>query len=283
MVAVSADDYAWFTEQYAELAGGCYLTLVRGGTPAPLIEQLAATNPVRAVGVRRLASFPGPAVAATALDGWTLLFTPAPVNARRLSRGTVLVSHAAGTFLWARDGEIVLEFDPADATRRAGTDPDALIGMLETLGFTTTPDEDEGGWEDDVLHRERSLALAEHLTGFRLTAEALEATTFTCATLPAAGEAARSGAGVSGETVRSGAEAGGETIRGAEAGRETVRSGAEAGRTAARPAAKAERWDEEYDAPDDDWSDADSDDDGDTDHDEREWPRLIAKVRRVFG
>ncbi|BBH66352.1 hypothetical protein ACTI_30370 [Actinoplanes sp. OR16] len=262
MVAVSADDYAWFTEQYADLADAYCLTLVRGRTPAELLEQVGAVSPVRSVGVQRVTSF---AVAAASLGDWTLLITAAPVNGRHLSRGTVLVSHSGDAFVWARDGELLLEFDPADATRRTGTDPDALVDVLDRLGFALSSD-GEGGWGSGALQRERSLALAEQLTGASLTLTALESTTFTCGTLPlvSEGQPAAGAAGV---------------VAAAAPARSTV----PAARSGARPAAKAERWDEEYDAPDDDWSDAATDEDGETENDEREWPRLIAKVRRAFS
>jgi hypothetical protein len=257
MVAVSADDYAWFTEQCADLADAFGVVLVRGRTPAEVVAASGDPKPARAVGLHRLTSLPGPVVAATELDGWTLLLTPRSVPAdRRLSRGTVLVAHAGDRFLWARDGEVLLEFDPADASRRSGSDPDGLLEILDRLGFDTAGGDgagpgDDGGWGDEVRHRERSLALAEQLTGVRITLEALEAATFTCGTLPDQ----------------------------PDAGRFSV---AEPPRVSARPAAKPERWDEEYDAPteDDELSD---EDEAEGDGDDREWPRLMARVRRVFS
>ncbi|MEU8237594.1 DUF6461 domain-containing protein [Actinoplanes missouriensis] len=266
MYAANADDYAWFTEQFAELADGHCLTLIRGRTPAEVIERVGGTNPTRAVGVRRLTgeSF----VAAAEIGEWTLLFQPddreGTASERELSRGTVLVSHSATRFLWARDGEVVLRFDPADPSRRSGTDPDGLVEVLDGLGFDTTTagDEPGPGGVDDARLRERGLALAEQLTGVRLTLEAFEALTFTRAAAPSPAEAADQPE----PATRAGWPATAESPQA----------------SSRRPAAKPERWDEEYDAPAEDWSDADSDDDEETDTDDREWPRLIARVRRAF-
>ncbi|MBB2947970.1 hypothetical protein FB565_007741 [Actinoplanes lutulentus] len=305
MVAVSADDYAWFTEQYAEIAGTCRLTLVRGRTPTEVLEQLGGSAQASPIGVRHLTEQLTPATArfaaAAAFDGWTLLVEPdrAPASesdarssgdsesdtrasrddepdaraSRQLSRETVLVAHSAESFLWARDGEILLQFDPADPTHRTGTDPNTLTPALNRLGFdtgeptTAGSTDSDAGWGDAARHRERSLALAEQLTGVRITLEALEAATFSCATLPTHDEPGHPApAGIpSAQSVAAQSVAG--------------QSAAEARRPSARP----ERWDEEYDAPaeDDDWSDPDTDEpDGDTD--DREWPRLLSKVRRAF-
>lgn len=268
MVAVSADDYAWFTEQCAELADAYSLTLVRGRTPGEVIEQLDGRDANRSVGLGRLpeqaAARGGRIVAAAALDGWTLVFEPRSATAGRsgrlLSRGTVLVSHSTDLFLWARDGEVLLEFDPADAGRRGGSDPDGLVEVLDRLGFDTASEDARDGWGDEARYRERSSALAEQLTGVPVTLAALEAATFTCATLPGHDEAGQA-VPVAAETRRS--------------------SGLPA--EPRRAAAKPEKWDEEYDAPiDDDWSDADSDDDGEEDGEEREWPRLLSRVRRAL-
>ncbi|WP_433828683.1 DUF6461 domain-containing protein [Actinoplanes sp. CA-015351] len=271
MVAVSADDYAWFTEQCPEIAGTCRLTLVRGRTPTEVIEQLGGSTPARSIGVRRLTeqleSHPARFVAAAAIDGWTLIVEPDTEPdmraGRQLSRETVLVAHSAESFLWARDGEILLQFDPADPAHRAGTDPNTLTPAMSRLGFDTgeapAADTDENssldgdaGWGDAARHRERSLALAEQLTGVRITLEALEAATFSCAALPNHNEP--------------GHPAAAEVPAAQSVTAQSV------------PSARPERWDEEYDAPaeDDDWSDPDTDEpDGDTD--DREWPRLVAK------
>ncbi|MEU4560262.1 DUF6461 domain-containing protein [Actinoplanes sp. NPDC023936] len=258
MVAVSADDYAWFTEQFAELAGDHCLALIRGRTPAEVIAQVGGTNPTRAVGARRLTG--SSVVAAAGVGDWTLLLQPdGRAAGRELSRGTVLVSHSATRFLWARDGEVVLQFDPADPSRRTGTDPDGLIEVLDSLGFDTTAagDEPGTGWGDDARQRERGLALAEQLTGVRMTLESFEALTFTRATAPFP------------------VDPGADPVPRPR----TTGSPQSASR---RPPVKPERWDEEYDAPAEEWSDADTDDEEEPDTEDREWPRLIARVRRAF-
>ncbi|WP_157410990.1 DUF6461 domain-containing protein [Actinoplanes rectilineatus] len=259
---MSADDYAWFTEQCADLADAYCLTLVRGRTPAEAVETLGGRDPVPVTGLRALSGDPASAagfVAATAMGDWTLIVEPDGVRggdeARTLSRGTVLVSHyrSDGTdprFVWARDGEIVLEFDPSSPEDRRGTDPDGLAEVLDRLGFQVGG-EDAPDRNYDDRYRERALALAEQLTGVRITLEDLEAATFQRAAL---GEAS-------------------------PAQPEAV---SPAARPSPRPPARGEKWDEEYEVDDED--DDELREDGDEDGDgEREWPRLVAASARRIG
>ncbi|WP_229073113.1 DUF6461 domain-containing protein [Actinoplanes sp. DH11] len=320
-------DYAWFTEQCAELAEACCLTLVRDRTPADVITHLGGTDPARAVGLRRLTEQTGTEfVAATTINNWTLIVGP-EIEARRLSRGTTLVSHSGERFVWARDGEILLEFDPADPAHRSGSDPDGILTVLERLGFDIPADNTETAdpnWTSDARQRERAMALAEQLTGVRLTLQLLESASFKHTPLPPPANSAPTlnapaqpglAQGALAQLGRAqGAPAQSRSAHDASAAPvparasslvaapsvpvlsvpapslptaavqspSTGRPAAEAHRAGTRSQGWPERWDEEYDAPDDEWSDSDSDEDGDTDTDDREWPRLIAKVRKAF-
>ncbi|MEV6299660.1 DUF6461 domain-containing protein [Actinoplanes sp. NPDC051861] len=174
-MVVSADDYAWFTEQCPELADGYRLTLVHGrATSGGAARGGAASGPI--------ASGLGGAAAVSELGEWTLIVEPDGVRGdggravRELSRGTVVVAHSASLFEWVRDGEVVLEFDPADAGNRRGSDPDGLVEVLERLGFDLSTDDADTVTAGDARHRERALALAEQLTGVRLNLESLPET-----------------------------------------------------------------------------------------------------------
>jgi hypothetical protein len=174
MVAASADDYAWFTEQCAELADAYFITLVRGRTPDEVKER------------------PG----ATTVGDWTLIVEPgAPrepgdPTLRELSRGTVLVAHGDSEttdpcFVWIRDGEVLLDFDPSSPAARRGSHPDGLVETLEQLGFDLAAEGPDEEWSGDARYRERALALGEQLTGVRLTLDDLRPQPAEPAAIPA--------------------------------------------------------------------------------------------------
>ncbi|MFC7532544.1 DUF6461 domain-containing protein [Actinoplanes sp. GCM10030250] len=294
MVA-SAENYAWFTEQCAELADAYRLTLVRGRTPAEVIELLGGTEPIPVTGLQRLPGLTGEARAerpeasggvvrggfagAAEFGDWTLIVEPAGAPdsgdqvvrdqvvrdqaVRELSRGTELVSHSDdehsdARFVWARDGEVLLDFDPSGGNTRRGSDPDRLVGILERLGFDPSGEDSEAtdaAWSHDSRYRERALALAEELSGVHLTLEALETATFFCAALP--GPAAL-------ELVGSG-----------PAPIPAPRAAPE------RRGSRAESWDDEYEI--DDVDDNGEDGDAEGDEEERDWPRLMAASARRIG
>jgi hypothetical protein len=103
-----------------------------------------------------------------------------------LSAGTMLVSHyqnfnAGGNFYWVEDGEIRLQFDPLDPAWRAGSSPDALVSVMRQVGF----DLDEDGETEHPA--EGSFALAEYLTGVRVTAGLLDESAYRCGIAPIPG------------------------------------------------------------------------------------------------
>jgi hypothetical protein len=132
------------------------------------------------------------------VDGWTLVVEPAGALcldedvAGPLSAGTTLVTHSYSehsdpVFRWMRDGDTLVRCDPSAAGWREGSDPDRLLGVMERLGFdlgTEELDPADPRWTYDPLSRERAFALAEEVTGVRLTQESLAATTFLCAAVP---------------------------------------------------------------------------------------------------
>jgi hypothetical protein len=97
-----------------------------------------------------------------------------------LSAGTRLVSHCrgadgSGRFSWVEDGEVRATFEPHVPSEREGSTPDEPVAAMRTAGF------DRDGSEHCFA---AAFALAEHLTGVRVTPETLRASTFQCGLAP---------------------------------------------------------------------------------------------------
>ncbi|RJL23919.1 hypothetical protein D5H75_31265 [Bailinhaonella thermotolerans] len=211
----TAHDYTWFDEHFNALSQGYCLTLVQGMTAETLLARLRATTegfgPARLgtlletamSGPRSGGYWDGALVGALTVEGWALLVEhtsglgASSEVITALSAGGRVVSHSrnvelAGRFFWADDGDLRLEFDPLLAYQRWGSDPDALAGVMRQVGFDLTEpdDEDDEDLEDELdedldgdvcgvtLCQGATFALAEHLTGVRLTPELLERSTY---------------------------------------------------------------------------------------------------------
>ncbi|PZG45310.1 hypothetical protein C1I98_15670 [Spongiactinospora gelatinilytica] len=135
-----------------------------------------------------------------AIEGWGLIIEPGGGMGitqeimKRLSVGTRLVSHyrnvnAVGYFFWAEDAEIRLSFEPAILAYRYGSDPDALVEVMGHVGFDLRDGDqpNEIAPAEDFAERVGAVfALAEHLTGVKLTTRLLEESTYLCAVAPSA-------------------------------------------------------------------------------------------------
>ncbi|QFG24279.1 DUF6461 domain-containing protein [Actinomadura sp. WMMB 499] len=102
-----------------------------------------------------------------------------------LSHDTRLVSHfcnvnAVDRFLWYDDGTLRTSFEPLFPTQRATPDPDGLVGLMEEVGF----DLREGDEHDFSMLTEAAFALAERLTGVRVTPDVLDDATFATGLVP---------------------------------------------------------------------------------------------------
>ena len=210
-MAATAADYAWFEGRFPDLAEAYCLTLVGGLSPPQVLARLGArTNGPHVTGVDRLpvldlGTDDEQLIGVTAVEHvppspvldpageprtWALAVEPggrlgvtddAIVT---LSAGTRLVSHARGTdgrglLCWLEDGEI-----RATAARRAGSpaqvegdDADTLLEILRSAGAGVEGDSGE-------LPVAAAFALAEHLTGVRLTAELLTESSYLCGLAP---------------------------------------------------------------------------------------------------
>ncbi|MDF6022541.1 DUF6461 domain-containing protein [Streptomyces sp. JH34] len=193
----TAADYAWFEEDFPDIAEAYCFTLVRGLTPAEVVSRFEGREEPSLRGIAAVtdAAFARydleegghQLVAMTTVGSWTLLIEPngylgvTEERAMPASAGATWVSHfvninAVGTFLWAENGVRRLCFDPMFPEDRWGTTPDELVGVMQKIGFHF----DEDAPETD-LSSSAAFALAEHLTGVAITPALLEDTTFACA------------------------------------------------------------------------------------------------------
>ncbi|GAA2260928.1 hypothetical protein GCM10010430_51310 [Kitasatospora cystarginea] len=210
VMTAHAADYRWFAERYDVLNEAYCLTLVEGLSPEDLLDRIGAKPLHRVTGVAALLEAADEFedggfqdvldddddddrlfIAATEVGGWALavehyghLGISVPVM-EALSRGTRLVSHfrninAVDHFYWQEDGRTRLHFEPLFAFGRDGSDADATAAMMEQAGFDLREDDDC----DSALHTEAAFALAEHLTGVRLTPELLDGAAFLCGAAP---------------------------------------------------------------------------------------------------
>jgi Family of unknown function (DUF6461) len=201
MTAVD-EDYLWFGLEFPELAEAYCVTLVEGLAPAMVLHRFGATVENHLTGVdevRRQAfaawdHYRGDRmlVAATAVEGWTLVVEPngylgvTEECAIAVSHGTRLVSHfrnvnAVDHFYWIEDGQVRLYFEPLFAYYRTGTAAESAADAMRSVGFDLSDTEDR----DIGLHTEATFALAEHITGIRLTPEQLRHATYVCGHAPA--------------------------------------------------------------------------------------------------
>ncbi|WP_229876801.1 DUF6461 domain-containing protein [Streptomyces nojiriensis] len=194
-------DYAWFENDFPDIAEAYCFTLVRGLSPAELISRLEGRWEAPLQGIAEVvdAAFAqydleGGArqlIGMTTLGAWTLLIEPngylgvTEERALPASAGASWVSHfvnvnAVGTFLWAEDQVLRLCFDPMFPEDRWGTTPDELLDVMTRIGFHVDDDAPEA---EINLSSPAALALAEHLTGVAVTPALLQDTTFSCATV----------------------------------------------------------------------------------------------------
>lgn len=203
-MAATARDYTWFTSDFPD---AYCITLVQGLAPEEFLSRIGAEvdpHSRDADGLEELCaevSFDGAhhrlpiGTAAVTGDGglWTLgvewngfagvtdeIMMPASV-------GTRIVSHfrnenAADYFHWYEDGKVLLQFEPLFAYARFGPEADSIAEQMLEGGFDLGDSQDR----DVELHTEACFALAERLTGVRLTAATLRETQFVCGITTAA-------------------------------------------------------------------------------------------------
>ncbi|MEV8456470.1 DUF6461 domain-containing protein [Streptomyces sp. NPDC052095] len=200
-MATTAADYMWFEEDFPDLAESYCVTLVHDVTPHELTRRLGGQAEPEVTGITTLVdtsydlwdpSTTRTYFGMTPLGPWTLMVEPNGwhgVNEKKAlpaSAGTRWISHYDntnanndGSFLWAEDTELQLHFELRDAGSRFGTRADDLLDVIRRLGFAFPEEPTE---TDDDLAVPAAFALAEHITGIRVTPALLRDTTFVCGT-----------------------------------------------------------------------------------------------------
>ncbi|MEV8341067.1 DUF6461 domain-containing protein [Streptomyces niveus] len=190
--------YAWFEDDFPDIAEAYCFTLVRGLSPTELMSRLEGRPEAPLQGIAAVvdATFAQygleedrQLVAMTTVGAWTLLIEPngylgvTEEQALPASAGASWVSHftninGVGTFLWAEDQALRLCFDPMFPEDRWGAEPDELLDVMRRIGFHLEVEDPEPDFSPQA-----AFALAEHLTSVVITPALLRDTTFTCATV----------------------------------------------------------------------------------------------------
>jgi hypothetical protein len=190
---VNYKDFAWFPRQHLSVA--YCLTSVRGIDPKEALRRLDAQDVEPIAGLDAFVEYAHErfpfrtnnpyAIGAVRLDGGTLLVEAngflgtRPEIAGPLSAGTDVAAQSSNVdsdsdFLWVRDGEVQLQFDPMFPCWRAGADPDGMVDVLVDIGFDLGDDEDH----DYENYPEKTMVLCRRLTGLTITEQGLREAEF---------------------------------------------------------------------------------------------------------
>ncbi|WAL71207.1 DUF6461 domain-containing protein [Kitasatospora sp. YST-16] len=198
----TSSDYLWFHRDFPALAASYCLTLVKDLSPEELFRRLGGSAGTDAVGVDALVE-----QAATArrtgpdglrfagiadLGSWALMVEPdgslgvLEEAAEPGSSGTEWVAHHRSegdvdTFLAYVDSAPLVLLDPAASGNRLGRSPQEITAALRHMGF----DLDSPTPAATPRTASAAFALAEVLTGVRLTPALLRGLSFRCGALPA--------------------------------------------------------------------------------------------------
>ncbi|WP_370088738.1 DUF6461 domain-containing protein [Streptacidiphilus sp. MAP12-16] len=200
MMTATAADYLWFQQRFPELASAYCITLVRDVAPAELLHRLdgqeqptvtsldAIVRAAVALGDSRRGA--DQLVAMTRVGSWTLMIEPngslgvTEEIAGPASTGTRWVSHYhrvndVDTFLDYTDTAMQTIFESPVSEHGLGGTPAEITASLQEMGFNfgdPLPETD--------LSAPAAFALAEVLTGVKLTPNLLDQATFYCGTCP---------------------------------------------------------------------------------------------------
>ncbi|MFJ3667211.1 DUF6461 domain-containing protein [Streptomyces sp. NPDC090106] len=200
MNPVTANDYAWIRTSPLfrhMLECGYTLTLIKGRTPREVLRAIDAEPRGTGEGTAALIEaddahraeadydhwdefYVAGAFSTPGVDGdWTLVLGfdgglgvgDTYVNA--LSQGGRVVTHSTNggkpihLFHWIEDGELRTTFE--GSWSRNGSTPDELVPLLREVGFPLTSEGEYDENAPDVDEKAAVLALAERLTGIRVT------------------------------------------------------------------------------------------------------------------
>ncbi|MFJ6797317.1 DUF6461 domain-containing protein [Streptomyces sp. NPDC091268] len=205
MNSVTAHDYAWIRTSPLfrhMVESGYTLTLIRGRTPREVLRAMEAEPRGTGEGTAGLIeadddhrsegdhdywdeSYVAGAFSTPGEDAdWTLalgfdggLGIAAP-HVETLSKGGRVVAHSTNggkpihLFHWFEDGELRTTFEAPSA--RDGSAPDELVPLLREVGFPLTSEGEHDESAPEVDRKAAVLALAERLTGIRVTEALLQ-------------------------------------------------------------------------------------------------------------
>ncbi|MEV0845624.1 DUF6461 domain-containing protein [Streptomyces sp. NPDC049954] len=214
MNSVTAHDYAWIgTSPLFRLMqdSGYTLTLIRGWSPREVLRAMKAEPHGTGEGTAGLIeaddahrdevddswdeSYVAGAFIAPGENGdWTLVLgidgglgITAPC-VETLSKGGRVVAHSTNggkpidLFHWFEDGELRTTFEGSSS--REGHSPDELVPLLREVGFPLTAGGEYDESAPDVDEKAAVLALAERLTGVRVTESLLQDATYELGLVP---------------------------------------------------------------------------------------------------
>lgn len=195
VMTATASDYLWFRDyRRGWLLDGYCLTYVAGLSPGEFLDRIGADDREQCAGLDAFADRDGEFndsqevygdfmfIGATGVPGrggdWVLALE---INGMvgttdefmtALSTGSTAVSHylngnALDIFSWYENGELRTRFEPLAPSRRSGRTPDALVDDMRQAGFDLTG-------TTYRHHTEAAFALAERLTGVRVTEAMLD-------------------------------------------------------------------------------------------------------------
>ncbi|WP_327692736.1 DUF6461 domain-containing protein [Streptomyces sp. NBC_00459] len=205
MNLVTAHNYAWIRSSPLfrhMMEGGYTLTLIRGRTPREVLRAMEAEPRGTGAGTAGLIEAEGAhrdevdgdywdesyVAGAFSVPGengdWTLVLGfdgglgIAAQCVETLSKGGRVVGHSTNggkpihLFHWFEDGELRTTFEGPSS--RDGSTPDELVPLLREVGFPLTSEGEHDESAPDVDRKAAVFALAERLTGIRVTESLLQ-------------------------------------------------------------------------------------------------------------
>ncbi|MFE7569084.1 DUF6461 domain-containing protein [Streptomyces sp. NPDC057539] len=215
MNLVTARDYAWIRTSplfRLMMESGYTLTLIRGRTPREVLRAMeaeprgigkGAAGLIEADDAHRAEvdddycddSYVAGAFRAPDENGdWTLVLGfdgglgIATQCVETLSKGGRVVAHSTNggkpihLFYWFEDGESRTTFEGPSS--RGGNTPDELVPLLREVGFPLTSEGEHDESAPDVDGKAAVFALAERLTGIRVTESLLQDATYELGLVP---------------------------------------------------------------------------------------------------
>ncbi|MFC8201557.1 DUF6461 domain-containing protein [Streptomyces sp. NPDC057298] len=215
MNLVTAHDYAWIRTSPLfrhAMESGYTLTLIRARTPREVLRVMGAEPRGTGEGTAVLIeaddahraevdydywdeSYVAGAFSTPGENGaWTLVLGfdgglgIAGACVETLSKGGRVVAHSTNggkpihLFHWFEDGELRTTFEGPSS--RDGNTPDELVPLLREVGLPLTPEGEHDESAPDVDVKAAVLALAERLTGIRVTESLLQDATYELGLVP---------------------------------------------------------------------------------------------------